>query len=142
MEIALFDTTLIAQLLDRFGVDYIDGGWPASNPKDSEFFPRARQLSLQHAKVAAFRSTRKAGCRPEADLNLRTLLDAETPTVAIFGKSWTLRVDEVLRPTREENLAMIRDSVAFFKEHGKEVVYDAEHFFDGYRPTRPMRSRP
>jgi len=151
MEIALFDTTLrdgtqgegislsvedklrIAQLLDRFGVDHIEGGWPASNPKDSEFFRRARGLLLQHAKVTAFGSTRKAGCRPEADLNLRALLDAETPTVAIFGKSWTLHVDQVLRTTREENLAMIHDSVAFFKKHGKEVVYDAEHFFDGYR---------
>ncbi len=154
MEIKLFDTTLrdgtqseglslsvedklkIARLLDHFGVDFIEGGWPASNPKDSEFFRRARSLGLRRAKMTAFGSTRKAGGRAEDDVNLRGLLEAETPAVAIFGKSWVLHVTKVLGTTPEENLAMIRDSVAFLKSHGKEVVYDAEHFFDGFRADR------
>jgi len=154
MEIKLFDTTLrdgtqseglslsvedklkIARLLDHFGVDFIEGGWPASNPKDSEFFRRARHLGLRRAKMTAFGSTRKANGRAEDDVNLRGLLEAETPAVAIFGKSWVLHVTKVLGTTPEENLAMIRDSVAFLKSHGKEVVYDAEHFFDGFRADR------
>ena len=151
MEIKLFDTTLrdgtqgegislsvddklkIARLLDQFGMHFIEGGWPASNPKDSEFFRRAKDLQLHHAKLTAFGSTRKAGGRAEDDVNLRGLLEASTPAVAIFGKSWLLHVLRVLGTTAEENLAMIRDSVAFLKSNGKEVVYDAEHFFDGYR---------
>ena len=151
MEIKLFDTTLrdgtqgegislsvddkleIARLLDQFGMHFIEGGWPASNPKDSEFFRRAKDLTLHHAKLTAFGSTRKAGGRAEDDLNLRGLLEAGTPAVAIFGKSWLLHVERVLGTTPEENLAMIRDSVAFLRSRGKEIVYDAEHFFDGYR---------
>jgi 2-isopropylmalate synthase len=154
MEIQLFDTTLrdgtqgeglslsvedklrITRLLDQFGMHFIEGGWPASNPKDSEFFHRARSLSLRHAKLTAFGSTRKANGRAEADLNLRGLLEAETPAVALFGKSWLLHVLRVLGTTPEENLAMIRDSVSFLKAKGKEVVYDAEHFFDGFRAER------
>jgi 2-isopropylmalate synthase len=154
MDIKLFDTTLrdgtqseglslsvedklkIARLLDQFGVHFIEGGWPASNPKDSEFFRRARHLGLRHAKLTAFGSTRKPGGRAEEDVNLQGLLEADTPVVAIFGKSWVLHVTKVLGTTPEENLAMIRDSVAFLKRHGKEVVYDAEHFFDGYRADR------
>lgn len=154
MKINLFDTTLrdgtqseglsfsvedklkVARLLDQFGVDFIEGGWPASNPKDSEFFRRARSLGLRHAKLTAFGSTRKAGGRAEDDFNLQGLLEADTPAVAIFGKSWVLHVTRVLGTTPEENLAMIRDSVAFLKQHGKEVVYDAEHFFDGFRADR------
>src|SRR5262245_21959566 len=159
MEITLFDTTLrdgtqseglslsvedklkISRLLDQFGVHFIEGGWPASNPKDSEFFRRARGLSLRQAQLTAFGSTRKAGGRAEDDLNLRGLLEAETPAVAIFGKSWTLHVTKVLGTTPEENLAMIRDSVAFLKRHGKTVVYDAEHFFDGFRADRDYALR-
>ncbi|HEY5908473.1 MAG TPA: citramalate synthase [Vicinamibacteria bacterium] len=151
MQINLFDTTLrdgtqgeglslsvedklrITGLLDQFGMHFIEGGWPASNPKDSEFFRRAKDLRLEHAKLTAFGSTRKAGGRVEDDLNLRGLIEAETPAVAIFGKSWLLHVLRVLGTTPEENLAMIQDSVAFLKAKGKEVVYDAEHFFDGYR---------
>jgi 2-isopropylmalate synthase len=154
MDIALFDTTLrdgtqseglslsvddklkITRLLDQFGVHFVEGGWPASNPKDAEFFRRARHLPLRHAKLTAFGSTRKAGGRAEEDGNLQGLLDAATPAVAIFGKSWILHVTRVLGTTAEENLAMIRDSVAFLKGHGKEVVYDAEHFFDGFRADR------
>jgi len=154
MEIELFDTTLrdgtqseglslsvedklrISRLLDSFGVHFIEGGWPASNPKDSEFFRHARKLHLKKAKMTAFGSTRKAGGRAEDDLNLRGLLEAETPAVAIFGKSWILHVTKVLGTTPEENLNMIKDSVSFLKKHGKEVVYDAEHFFDGFRADR------
>ena len=151
MEVKLFDTTLrdgtqgeglsisvedklrIAQMLDRFGVHYVEGGWPASNPKDAEFFGRARRLRFRTARLTAFGSTRKARGRAEEDVNLRGLLEAETPAVAIFGKSWLLHVLQVLGTTAEENLAMIRDSVSFVKRHGREVVYDAEHFFDGFR---------
>jgi 2-isopropylmalate synthase len=154
MEIKLFDTTLrdgtqseglslsvedklkIARLLDQFGMHYIEGGWPASNPKDSEFFRRARSLNLRQAKLTAFGATRKAGGRAEDDNNLRGLIEADTPAVAIFGKSWVLHVIKVLGTTPEENLAMIRDSVSFLKKQGKEVIYDAEHFFDGFRGDR------
>jgi 2-isopropylmalate synthase len=151
MNIHLFDTTLrdgtqseglslsvedklkIAKLLDGFGIHFIEGGYPGSNPKDIEFFRRAKALSFKHAKLTAFGSTRKAGVRAEDDANLRALVDAETPVVCIFGKSSTLHVTKVLETTLAENLAMIADSVAFLKKNGREVVYDAEHFFDGYR---------
>ena len=133
LSLSVEDKLKIATLLDGFGIHYIEGGWPASNPKDSEFFRRARALKLRQAKLTAFGSTRKAGVRPQDDVNLRALLEAETPAVAIFGKSWRLHVEKVLETTAEENLAMIGDSVAFLKENGREVVYDAEHFFDGYR---------
>jgi 2-isopropylmalate synthase len=151
MEVALFDTTLrdgtqmegvslsvgdklkIARLLDDFGVHYIEGGWPASNPKDSEFFRSAAGLGFKRAKLTAFGSTRKARSRAEDDPNLKALVDAVTPTVSIFGKSWILHVTDVLRTTPEENLCMIADSVSFLKSNGREVIYDAEHFFDGYR---------
>jgi 2-isopropylmalate synthase len=154
MNIQLFDTTLrdgtqseglslsvedklkITRLLDGFGIHFIEGGWPGSNPKDVEFFRRARQLTLKHAKLTAFGSTRKAGIRAEEDPNLGALLEAGTPVVCIFGKSWTLHVTKVMGITTEENLAMIGDSVGFLKRHGKEVVYDAEHFFDGFRADR------
>jgi 2-isopropylmalate synthase len=151
MNIALFDTTLrdgtqmegmslsvedklkIARLLDGFGIHYIEGGWPASNPKDSEFFRRAKHLALKHAKLTAFGSTRKAKISAADDANLKALIEAETPAVSIFGKSWLLHVTQVLNTTPEENLAMIADSVAFLKKNGREVIYDAEHFFDGFR---------
>src|SRR6478735_12425355 len=151
MQIHLFDTTLrdgtqseglslsvedklkIARILDGFGIHFIEGGYPGSNPKDIEFFRRARGLALKHAKLTAFGSTRKAGTAADADANMRALVEADTPAVCLFGKSWTLHVTKVLGTTLEENLAMIADSVAFLKAAGKEVVYDAEHFFDGYR---------
>ncbi|HVZ74289.1 MAG TPA: citramalate synthase [Polyangia bacterium] len=151
MNIHLFDTTLrdgtqseglslsvedklkITKLLDGFGIHFVEGGYPGSNPKDIEFFRRAKSLSLQHAKLTAFGSTRKAGGRADGDANTRALVDAETPVVCIFGKSSTLHVTKVLETTLDENLAMIADSVAFLKKQGREVVYDAEHFFDGYR---------
>lgn len=128
------DKLKIARRLDEFGMDYIEGGWPGSNPKDMEFFERAqKELKLRHAKVAAFGSTCKADVNPADDPQIGLLIQAQTPVVTIFGKSWDLHVTEVLRTSLEENLRMIRESVRYLKAHDKEVVYDAEHFFDGYR---------
>jgi 2-isopropylmalate synthase len=127
------DKILVAKKLDAFGIDYIEGGWPGSNPRDMVFFELAREHRFEHARIAAFGSTRRAGVRAEEDPQLATLLEAETPAVTIFGKTWLLHVTEVLRTTATENLAMIEDSVRFLKEAGREVIYDAEHFFDGYR---------
>jgi 2-isopropylmalate synthase len=129
------DKLRIAKRLDEFGVDYIEGGWPGSNPKDVEFFREAKSLNLKHAKLAAFGSTRRAGIAVEEDPQVALLLDAETPVVTIFGKSWDLQVTEILRTTLDENLAMIRETVAHLVKNGREVVYDAEHFFDGYKDS-------
>ena len=122
----------VTDKLDQFGIDYIEGGWPGSNPRDMAYFEEVQKLELKHAKVAAFGSTRRANVDAAEDKQIALLLEANTPVVTIFGKSWDLHVTEVIRTTLEENLAMIRDSVAFLKANGKEVVYDAEHFFDGY----------
>ncbi|MDP0489877.1 MAG: citramalate synthase [Verrucomicrobiota bacterium JB023] len=127
------DKIRLAQRLDDFGVDYIEGGWPGSNPKDVQFFEEARKLELKHAKVAAFGSTRRADIKVEDDPQIALLLNAETPVVTIFGKTWALHVTEVLRTSLDENRAMIRDSVRFLKQAGREVIYDAEHFFDGFK---------
>ncbi|NGP87207.1 citramalate synthase [Fodinibius halophilus] len=149
--IHLFDTTLrdgtqgekvafsakdklrIAQRLDAFGIDYIEGGWPGSNPKDMQFFELARDHTFDHAKVVAFGSTCRANNSPEEDHNIQMLIDAGTPAVSIFGKSWLLHVEEALKIDTMENIRMIHDSVRYLKEHDKEVIYDAEHFFDGYK---------
>ncbi|HKV43912.1 MAG TPA: citramalate synthase [bacterium] len=151
--IALYDTTLrdgtqgagitlsaadklrIAERLDAFGFDYIEGGWPGSNPRDLEFFEQARRHPWSHAKVTAFGSTRRAGIPADRDENLRLILEAGTPAVAVFGKSWDLHVREALRTTLDENLRMVEDSVRFLKQRGVEVIYDAEHFFDGWKAT-------
>ena len=122
----------LAQKFDQFGIDYIEGGWPGSNPRDMAFFEKAVDLELDHSKIAAFGSTRRASASVEDDPQIKLLLDAATPVVTIFGKSWLLHVADVLRTTPEENLSMIEDSVRFLKEQGKEVIYDAEHFYDGY----------
>lgn len=151
MSIKLFDTTLrdgnqarglsfsledklaIARLLDDFGIHYIEGGWPnPTNPLDVEFFRRVAAMEWKHARIACFGSTRRAGQKAADDRGLSYLLEAGCPVVTIFGKSWDLHVDHVLRVPREENLAMIRDTVAHLKGAGREVVYDAEHFFDGW----------
>jgi len=150
-DIQIFDTTLrdgtqgekiafsaedkmrIARRLDEFGFDYIEGGWPGSNPKDMEFFELAKRHTLSHAKIVAFGSTCRAGNSPEEDANLQALVGAETPAVSIFGKSWLLHVEKALGITAEENLGIITDSIRFLKQHDKEVIYDAEHFFDGYK---------
>ena len=121
----------VAKKLDQFGVDYIEGGWPGSNPRDMAFFEKAEELELSHARIAAFGSTRRANTLLKK-IQVKLLLDASTPVVTIFGKTWLLHVTDVLRTTPEENLKMIEDTVRYLKEQGKEVVYDAEHFFDGY----------
>jgi len=127
------DKIKIVERLDALGISYIEAGNPGSNPKDLEFFKRASALKLKHAKIIAFGSTRKVGVVVEDDSNVRSLLKAGTQAIAIFGKSWDYQVTDILRTTLEENLAMIGDTIAFFKGQGKEVVFDAEHFFDGYR---------
>jgi 2-isopropylmalate synthase len=149
--IAIYDTTLrdgtqgegisfsgtgklrVAERLDALGVDYIEGGYAASNPKDMAFFRDVKKLALKHAKIAAFGSTRRANIAVAEDPGVRAMMEADTPVVTFFGKSWKLHVRDVLRTTPEENIAMIADTVRFFKEQGKEVIYDAEHFFDGYK---------
>ena len=152
MSVKLFDTTLrdgnqarglsfsledklaIARLLDAFGIHYIEGGWPnPTNQLDVDFFKRAREMEWKSAKITCFGSTRRANKPASEDAGLQHLLDAECPVVTIFGKSWDLHVDHVLRVARDENLNMIRDTCEFLKSKGREVVYDAEHFFDGWK---------
>jgi 2-isopropylmalate synthase len=127
------DKLRIAERLDAFGVHYIEGGWPGSNPKDIEFFARAKKKKFKNARLAAFGSTRKKGVPVEQDDQVRLLIEAGTPVVTIYGKTSLLHVKEVLRCTPDENLAMIGDTVRFLKDHGKFVIYDAEHCFDGYK---------
>jgi 2-isopropylmalate synthase len=136
------DKLIIAQKLDELGIDYIEGGWPGSNPKDKEFFERARDLTLQHSKLTAFGSTRFAKNPVEEDRNVRALVEAGTPVVSIFGKTWDLHVKRALGITEDENLTLISETVKYLRDHGKEVVYDAEHFFDGYNanPTYAVRT--
>jgi 2-isopropylmalate synthase len=122
----------IARKLDDMGFHYIEGGWPGSNPRDMAFFKLARRADFKNAILTAFGATRRPGIKPEADANLQALLESETAAVAIFGKTWDLHVEDILGITLEENLDMISESVAFLREHGREVLYDAEHFFDGY----------
>lgn len=133
LSLSLEDKLKIAYLLDKFGVSYIEGGWPGSNPKDMEFFKRLSKNPTKNATVVAFGSTRRVGIKPSDDLNLRALLEAGTKAVALVGKASTLHVTEVLGTDLQENLNMIADSVAYMKAHGKEVIFDAEHFFDGYK---------
>jgi 2-isopropylmalate synthase len=127
------DKLRIAEKLDSFGVHYIEGGWPGSNPKDIEFFAQAKKRKFKNAKLAAFGSTRKKNTPVEQDDQVRLLIEAGTPVVTIYGKTSMLHVKEVLRCTPEENLAMIGDTVKFLKDHGKFVIYDAEHAFDGFK---------
>ncbi len=126
------DKLLIAEKLDELGIDYIEGGWPGSNPKDKEFFARAKSLKFKHAKLTAFGATRFAKNPVEKDANVAALLGAETPVISIFGKTWDFHVHRALGITEEENLKLISDTVSYLKAHGREVVYDAEHFFDGF----------
>jgi 2-isopropylmalate synthase len=130
---SLADKLRIAQRLDAFGMHYIEGGWPGSNEKDIEFFREARKLKFKQAKVAAFGSSRRANIAVEKDAQVRMLLDAETPVITLVCKTSTLHVTEVLRTTLEENLAMIRDTVAYLVANGREVIFDGEHTFDGYK---------
>src|SRR6185503_20169122 len=150
-EVEIYDTTLrdgsqgeginfsvadklrIAERIDAFGIHFIEGGWPGSNPKDIEFFKEAKHRKFKNAKLAAFGSTRRKGVAVQDDEQVRLLLEAETPVVTIYGKTWLLHVNEVLRTTPDENLAMIAETIRFLKDHGKFVVYDAEHGCDGYK---------
>lgn len=134
ISLSLADKLQIARILDHFGFDYIEGGWPnPSNPTDEEFFHKIKNVKLKHAKIAAFGSTRRPGVLPEKDPLLQSLVKSGAPVKTIFGKSWDLHVTDVIRTTLEENLDMIESSVAYLKEHSEEVIYDAEHFFDGYK---------
>src|SRR6266850_2053149 len=127
------DKIRIAEKLDAFGIQYIEGGWPGSNPKDIEFFAEAKKRTWKTARLCAFGSTCRANLRPEEDTQVALLIQAETPVVTIVGKSWRLHVEEILGVTVEENLRMIRETVAYLKACGREVIFDAEHFFDGYK---------
>lgn len=149
VQIAIYDTTLrdgtqregislsvadkikITKLLDDFGVSYIEGGWPGSNPKDAAYFDAVQALDLKYAQIAAFGSTCRKGYQPEDDANIKALVDARTPVVTVVGKTSMLHVTDVLQTTPDENLRMIRESLRYLKSLGKEVIYDAEHFFDG-----------
>jgi len=127
------DKLRIAQQLDLLGIHYVEGGWPGSNPRDIEFFRQAKGLRLEQAKLCAFGSTCRAGVPPGEDASLQALLEAKTPVVTIFGKSWDLHVEEALRIPLAQNLELIESSIAFLKGRVAEVVYDAEHFFDGFK---------
>lgn len=160
MSLKIYDTTLrdgmqgekisftleeklqVARRLDSLGLHYIEGGFPLANQKEEEFFREARKIRFENARVAAFGSTRRPNGKASEDPHLKALVNADTPVVTIVGKSWTRHVTEVLRTTLEENLAMIEDSARYLKSAGREVVYDAEHFFDGYRedPDYALRS--
>ncbi len=130
---SVHDKIQILEALDAIGVSYVEAGNPGSNPKDLEFFSYAEKMDLKHARLAAFGSTRRRDIKVEDDANVQSLLVANTPVVVIFGKSWDFHVTDIIRTTLEENLAMIRETIAFFKEKGKEVIFDAEHYFDGYK---------
>ncbi|MEM9280971.1 MAG: citramalate synthase, partial [Verrucomicrobiota bacterium] len=129
------DKIRIAKELDTFGMHYIEGGWPGSNPKDVSFFEQAADLEWSNARITAFGSTRRKNIGVEDDPQVQLLLDARTPAITFFGKSWRLHVTEILGTTEEENQAMIRDTTRYLKENGREVIYDAEHFFDGYKDS-------
>jgi 2-isopropylmalate synthase len=133
ISLSVYDKIKIARQLDEFGVDYVEGGWPGSNPKDAAFFEKAQEYEWRNVKITAFGSTLKKGNRPEDDPNLQALLNARTPAVTLVGKSWDMHVTDVLETTLRNNLVMISESVAYLKENGRHVIYDAEHFFDGYK---------
>src|SRR5271166_4675886 len=132
VNLTLADKLSIAEKLDELGVGYIEGGWPGSNERDAAFFDAVRKLKLQHSKIAAFGSTRRAGIAAEKDRNLDLILRAKTPVATVVGKTWDLHVREALRITNEDNLEILHDTVAYLKKNVDEVILDAEHFFDGY----------
>ena len=132
ISLSVEDKLRITQRLDQLGIHYIEGGWPGSNPKDDEFFKRARELPLEHAALTAFGSTRRANGSVEDDANLKGLLDSGAPVVTIVGKASEMQVTQVLETSLEENLAMVRESIEYLRAHGRRVLFDAEHFFDGF----------
>ena len=136
VKLNLRDKLVAVEALDKLGVDYIEGGFPLASENESEFFKKVRSLSLKNSKIAAFGSTRKAGGRAKTDGHIKALLQAESPVVTVVGKSWTKHVTDVIQTTLKENLQMIEDSVSFLKDQGREVIYDAEHFFDGFHSDR------
>ena len=133
VSLSVADKLKIVEKLDEFGIAYIEGGWPGSNPKDIEFFRRARKIKLKNARLCAFGSTRRPGTDAAEDQNIRALVEAGTETVTLFGKSWDFHVSDALKTSPEENLAMIKESVGYLKSLGRQVFFDAEHFFDGYK---------
>lgn len=135
------DKVLVAHKLDELGIDYIEGGWPGSNPKDKEFFARAKSIRFKHARLTAFGATRMARNKVEDDASVNALIEAETPVVCVFGKTWELHVRKALGISEQENIQLISDTVRYLKAHGKEVIYDAEHFFDGYQHSRDFAFR-
>ena len=130
------DKVRLASRLDALGVHYIEGGWPGSNPKDLRFFRRMQDVTLKHAKLAAFSMTRRAGGTAASDANMQALIDGGAPVATIVGKSWDFHVTDALGTTLPENLAMIEDTIAFLRPKMDEVIFDAEHFFDGFRANR------
>jgi 2-isopropylmalate synthase len=130
---SLQDKLLITRRLDDLGVDFIEGGYPLSNPKDSEYFQEVRNLVLKHAQVCAFGMTRRKNARPEDDSCLKALIESQAPVITIVGKTWDMQVREVIGTTPDENVRMIADSVAYCRKQGRQVIYDAEHFFDGFK---------
>jgi 2-isopropylmalate synthase len=138
---SLQDKLVITQRLDEIGVDYIEGGYPLSNEKDAEYFRRVQALDLKHAKVCAFGMTRRKGIEAKDDIGMQALAGSGAPVCTVVGKTWDFHVTDVLNVTLEENLAMIRDSIAFLAGEGREVIYDAEHFFDGYKANPDYAAR-
>lgn len=133
ISVSVEDKLRITEKLDSFGVDYIEAGWPGSNPKDMSYFNEVKKLKLKHAKVVAFGSTKRASLKVEEDPQIQDLIKVETPAVTIFGKSWDLHVTDALKTTLEKNLEMIYSSIEYLKKYVDEVIFDAEHFFDGYK---------
>ncbi len=136
VNLSVQDKLLIAERLDSFGIDIIEGGWPGSNPKDEEFFNKAKKLDLKHSKLCAFGSTARSIDNIEGDINLNALVDAETPVVSIFGKTWRLHSEIGLGISMDENAELIEKSVEYLCSKGKRVIFDAEHFFDGYKDDK------
>ena len=137
----LEDKLRIAAKLDELGIDYIEGGYPGSNERDADFFKRVKKLKLKNAKIASFGTTMKVGIKPSQDFNLRVLLAADTPVVTLVGKTWDLHVRDDLRISQKANLEIIADSIAYMKKRVDEVIFDAEHFFDGFRAQPGLRHR-
>src|SRR5512138_996744 len=133
ISLSVMDKLAIATMLDEFGIHFIEGGYPGSNPKDKEFFERARGLRLRKAKLCAFGMTRRVGKKADEDANMKALLSAETPVITVVGKTWDFHVTEALRTTLDENLKAIRETVEFLRKRTPQVFFDAEHFFDGFR---------
>ncbi|MGH7865747.1 MAG: citramalate synthase [Candidatus Binataceae bacterium] len=136
ISLTTIDKLRIAEQLDDLGFDYIEGGWPGSNDRDAAFFKDVKRLKLRHAKVAAFGSTRRAGIRAAQDRNLQLILNADTPVATVVGKTWDFHVREALRISNQENLDILADTIAYLKKHVDEVIFDAEHFFDGFNANR------